>query len=142
MIGFHFTGFDGFELHRDKTRDVLFLATAGRNAAMRMVDAQTWPKSGRFYYRRGRIHQASAPGEYPARDGGYLMTTVDFRVHAPRWMEIGTAAPYSGYLRDGTHNADGSTRMAARKMSQFALAETLPESLPTLAGFVRWRRGK
>lgn len=34
------------------------------------------PKTGRLYQRRGRVHQASAPGEPPATDTGRLAKSI------------------------------------------------------------------
>ena len=35
------------------------------------------PKTGRLYPRGGRVHQASAPGEAPANDGGTLIQRTE-----------------------------------------------------------------
>lgn len=41
---------------------------------------QRGPKSGRVYakYNPKRLHQASAPGEYPATDTGFLVASIGF----------------------------------------------------------------
>lgn len=38
---------------------------------------RTGPRTGRIYYRKGRTHQASAPGEPPAEDYGDLAESVN-----------------------------------------------------------------
>lgn len=42
-----------------------------RNEVLRLI--LRTPKTGRIYYRRGKAHQASAPGEAPASDTGNLV---------------------------------------------------------------------
>lgn len=66
------------------------------------------PKTGRIYRFRGRRHQASAPGEYPANRSGVLRRSLGFKVTNFRFMEFGAKAPYAGYLENGT------SRMASR----------------------------
>ena len=69
-----------------------------------MVQAiQSGPKTGRVYTRRGKRHQASAPGEAPATDTGSLVgslaiepdpdglgTKVVARSIYAAWLEFGT----------------------------------------------------
>ena len=63
------------------------------------------PKTGRYYFRGGHLHQASAPGESPADWTGTLAESVGFEVSSPREMKIGTRAaiaPYGGAMEFGT----------------------------------------
>lgn len=64
---------------------------------------QSGPKSGRIYKRRSVTHQASAPGEFPATDTGFLVRSVvgevvkdtleavlSAGVLYAKWLELGT----------------------------------------------------
>jgi len=67
------------------------------------------PKSGRLYRRRGgRTHQASAPGEAPAVDTGFLINSIRTVVKSDTRAEITVAAEYAEGLEFGTD------RVAAR----------------------------
>ncbi len=60
------------ELHQ---KAVDLVAATAENIAATAVDSMSGPKSGRMYRSRkgdGSMHQASAPGEAPARDTGGL----------------------------------------------------------------------
>ena len=130
---FRFIPWSRFEAFRDRKVDRVFLTGLGRLAAIRFMDQQTTPKHGRTYYRRGKVHRASAPGEYPAKDTGLLRGSEDFDVGSDR-VVVGNTAPYAGFLRNGT------SRMARRKMSDNALSESTAAARPLLRGFVKWRR--
>jgi hypothetical protein len=90
-------------------------------------------KHGKIYNRRGRRHQSSAPGEYPAIESGRLFASIDTRVDA-RSMEIGTSMFYSKWLRGG------SRIMERRKMSDNALQEGVPRARHLLKGWATWKR--
>lgn len=72
-------------------------------------------------YRRGKsgVHQASAPGDYPASDSGRLANSVDYQMVNPREGQLRSDIEYAAYLTDGT------TRMASRKMLVDAMEEVL-----------------
>ena len=72
--------------------------------------------SGRTYLRKGRSHQASAPGEYPANDSGALQGSLGHTVSANEAV-IGTNAKHSVFL------AHGTSKMAKRKFVAEALQE-------------------
>lgn len=94
------------------------------------------PHSGRIYARRGgRLHQASAPGEYPANDTGKLLASMRGRVTQIE-ATIGTNMYYARFLRTGT------TKMARRKMSDNALREGRQASRGKLKGFVAWSKNR
>ena len=64
------------------------------------------PKTGRYYWRGGRHHQASAPGESPANLSGALAESIGFSVSSPTQLVIGSrsnseAAPYAARLEFG-----------------------------------------
>lgn len=93
------------------------------------------PHTGRIYSRRGgRRHQASASGEYPAKNSGRLLASLKAQ-SSPTEAIIGTNAPYSRYLREGTKH------MARRKMSDNALQEGR-SAVGSPRGWVAWYRRK
>lgn len=89
------------------------------------------PKTGRRY----GAHQASAPGEYPANETGTLASGIRTRITA-REGTAGTTDMHGFWLRNGT------TRMAARKMSDAAMAEALPTVRARMKIFAEWKRSK
>ena len=69
----------------------------------------TGPKSGKLYPRRGktrrggrRMHRASAPGEAPATDSGFLMSGIRAHMQSSTTGVITIAAPYAIWLEEGT----------------------------------------
>ena len=81
------------------------------------TSVQRGPKTGRVYkkYNPRRTHRASAPGQPPATDTGYLASSV----HA--WMDpdglgatVQAHAKYGPYLEYGTENEDGTQRIKPR----------------------------
>lgn len=67
-------------------------------------------KTGYLYPRGKRTHQASAPGQPPANDTGFLANNIKAEVNQtePMTVELRSLAPYSVHLEYGT------TKMAAR----------------------------
>jgi hypothetical protein len=59
-------------------------------------------KTGRLYPFRGRLHQASAPGEAPANMTGSLANTAGFRVSGHYQCEFGDREEYGKFLEEGT----------------------------------------
>jgi hypothetical protein len=55
----------------------------------------TGPKSGNVYIRRGRSHQASAPGEAPAVDTGFLINSIQADVKSDTEATITIGAEYA-----------------------------------------------
>ena len=98
------------------------------------------PHTGRIYYRRRGRHQASAPGEYPAKDTGRLLASLKGQ-STPQEAVIGTNMPYSKYLREGTRKLDGTRLMMRRKMSDNALREGRAAAGHP-KGWVAWARSK
>lgn len=75
----------------------------------RMKISLTGAKSGKLYARRGktrrggrRSHRASAPGEAPATDTGFLMSGIRARMQSQTQGVITIAAPYAIWLEEGT----------------------------------------
>jgi hypothetical protein len=72
---------------------------------------QTGPKTGRLYRRRTksgkiRMHRASAPGESPATDYGFLIGSVQVTPFVdPLVGEVIVAADYAAYLEQGAPRA-------------------------------------
>lgn len=91
-------------------------------------------KSGRVYRRRGRSHRASAPGEYPARDSGRLFRSIKKRVTLHD-ATVGTTVFYAKFL------ADGTSKMAKRKMSEDAMKKALARIRGRVFRWVRWKIG-
>jgi len=87
------------------------------------------PKTGRIYpskYRKGAMHQASAPGEFPAADSGRLhqsLTTVPVENGPDRFVvQTGANTPYAMVLELG------SARMAPRPFMGPAFDENLEKN--------------
>jgi len=55
-------------------------------------------KTGRIYFIKGRLHQASAPGEAPAILSGNLFRSVDFNVRGSSEMTFGEKMFYGEFL--------------------------------------------
>lgn len=72
----------------------------GVEAEMKIL--MTGPKSGREYPRRGRIHVASAPGEAPAVDTGFLINSIQTTIKSDSEAEIVIGAEYAEALEFGT----------------------------------------
>lgn len=75
---------------------------AERAAAQARLAIQSPPKTGRIYMRRGRPHQASAPGEAPATDTGFLVNSIQTRQSGYLSWDVLASAVYAVYLEVGT----------------------------------------
>jgi len=73
-------------------------------------------RSGRFYKRGKKVHQASAPGEYPKTDRGGLVSSIKVSIY-PFMAIVGSDLKYSRYLEKGTEK-NGSVLMEARPWLQ------------------------
>ena len=71
-------------------------------ALMTQADAQRrvlkGPKTGRIYGR----HQASAPGEAPANDTGFLAGSIRIDINQKWEVDLRALAPYAVHLEYGT----------------------------------------
>ena len=55
---------------------------------------------------KGKLHQASAPGEFPANLSGKLVKGIDYSVRGSNSMEFGDKAKHGKYLELGTKNME------------------------------------
>jgi len=80
------------------------------------------PKTGRIYRYKGRSHQASAPGEYPAERSGTLRKAANYKILSRRKMSVGfkKKAYYALFLEEGT------SKMKKRKL----LLDTIKQNKP------------
>ena len=125
-MSFEFIPWAAFEAYHDRKAIRKYLKDVADKSEETFVRRiKSGPKTGRMY----GSHQASAPGEYPANRTGTLAGSVGSR-SSDTEAEVGSNAPYSGYLRDGTR------RMARRRMSDDALKETMD----TMRGKLKFAR--
>ena len=90
-------------------------------------------KTGRLYFFRGRIHQASAPGQAPANMSGRLARTAKYKVRGTYQMEFGDQKFYGKFLEEGT------SKMAKRPHVVRTVREKERDSLRSLSLNVRRR---
>ncbi len=84
------------------------------------------PKSGHLYPRPGKWHQASAPGEAPAVDFGFLVESIQVEFPRPLLGVIYTNEDYAALLEYGTG------RMAARPYMTPSAIEAWPSFLAAM----------
>ena len=84
-------------------------------------------KTGRLYFFRGRIHQASSPGQAPASMTGRLARTAGYKVRGVYQVEFGDKAPYGKFLEEGTK------RMAPRPHVERTVREKERDNFRSLA---------
>ena len=95
-------------------------------------------KSGRIYKRRSVVHQASAPGEPPASDTGFLVSNITKTAVEKSGTALSIAveskAKYSKFLEFGTR------KMSARPFLQPALEKNRNKIKGKFAkgGFIKW----
>lgn len=92
-------------------------ATEGvRNEVLRLIRK---PGTGRVYRRRGVVHRASAPGQPPATDTGFLARSVSTKYDIPNLTgSVVIGAKYGPFLEYGT------SKMAERPFARVALANS------------------
>jgi hypothetical protein len=72
-----------------------------RQSALDLIERS--PKTGNTYKRGNKVHRASAPGEPPATDTGFLVSQIYGRVDADKLGgQVESRAPYSKYLEFGS----------------------------------------
>ena len=59
-------------------------------------------KSGRLYRRRNIEHRASAPGQAPATDTGFLLSSIYYERNTPLSATVGSRLDYAYFLEFGT----------------------------------------
>ena len=93
-----------------------------RNTAIENISRGN--KSGKVYekYNPRRSHKASAVGEYPATDTGFLVNNITTKLQ-PNGLEgeVVSRADYSSHLEFGT------SKMGARTFMQPSLEQTRPK---------------
>lgn len=83
---------------------LMALALMGQGHAQKSI--LKGPKSGAIY-KRGKItHQASAPGEAPANDTGFLAANIKAEMTEALTASIISQAPYSVHLEYGTRHME------------------------------------
>lgn len=108
------------------------LATASEIVADASVSITNGAKTGKV--RTGVIkkrHQASAPGEAPADDGGDLKRGLEAILLSPLKAQASSNAPYSRMLEDGT------SRMAPRPFWRVAILKNKDTLRDNVAAVVR-----
>lgn len=87
-------------LTRDIGKDIgKFIREVAFNIEAAMKLSMTGPKSGRQYNRPGgRVHIASAPGEAPAVDTGFLINSIQTVINSDTEAEITIGAEYAEAL--------------------------------------------
>ena len=112
-----------------KFRDVVLTAgTYVRNEAIKSI--ATGPKTGRIYKKGSVFHTASAAGEAPATDTGFLINNIALVVDGDKYgASVESRADYSEALEFGTRN------MAARPFLQPALESARPKVVGWLKKF-------
>lgn len=135
MITFEFTGWTKFRAQKKPQVVRKWLRSVGKEAQRVFTAGMRGGHSGQLYYRRGRVHQASAPDEYPANDTGGLLASMRHEVSSSE-VVIGTNVFYSAFLRNGTR------KMRRRRMSDDALKAGIKNSHPQPVGWVAWTRGR
>lgn len=67
---------------------------------------QSPPKTGTIYMRRGKKHQASAPGEAPATDTGTLVSSITYKQETPLTATVSSRLDYAYYLEFGVRSTN------------------------------------
>lgn len=136
MTSLTLSGWRPFYAFRDYGVDRAYLRRIGATAERIFRDGVASPKSGRLYARGGgRVHRASAPGEYPAKDSGNHVATISHRVYGRREVVVGSGMFYAHFLRNGT------SKMARRLMSDTALNRAIESDDVGVGRFARFRHG-
>lgn len=126
-------GWGEMAAYRDDVKIAMWLSLVAKNSKAAFEEGMRSPKSGKFYRRKGgRIHRASAGGEYPAVDYGELIGSVKAVSFGTKKAFLAVNVPYARYLRKGT------PRMAKRKMTKEALKEGRARTGP-IGNWARWR---
>lgn len=112
---------------------LLALALMGQGFAQKSI--LRGRKSGRIYKRGSRTHQASAPGEAPANDLGFLAQNVKAESTEAMTASLISLAPYSVHLEYGTRN------MAARPFLRPAGKEAAAKAHEVLNAYVKAAEG-
>lgn len=74
----------------------------GEDAIAHMIEGMERQGGGRLYRRHGHVHQASAPGEPPARDEGTLAGSIQMEDAGPAAVDITVGAAHGIFMEKGT----------------------------------------
>jgi len=88
--------------------------------AQAKANIQTGPKTGRVYKRGKKKHQASAPGESPATDTGFLANNIRVQANGSLTAYVVATQEYAAALEFGT------AKMAARPFMAPAADKVAP----------------
>lgn len=134
------------EVHEEKGREIptQFVEKAKKGIAdglmaialMAMAEAQKsilrGPKTGRIYKRGTVTHQASAPGEPPANDHGFLANYINADIdYSELTANLRASAPYAVNLEYGTR------KMAARPFFRPAVDKIKPQAKGVIDAYVK-----
>lgn len=111
------------------TDGLLALALMAQGEAQRSI--LKGPKTGRVYKRGKSTHQASAPGEAPANDLGFLANNIKAEMTEDLTASTISLAPYSIHLEYGTR------KMAARPFLAPAAEKTKAKAEGVLSAYVK-----
>ncbi len=90
------------------------------------------PKTGKLYKRGKKTHQASAPGEAPANDYGFLANKINADIDFENMVaNLHSSAPYSASLEYGTRH------MAARPFLRPAVDRIKPQAEGILVAYIK-----
>ena len=108
---------------RDRFKKVLLLSAVNIAESSKEEIQHGNPRTGHVYRKKsGRLHRASAPGEYPASDTGQLVNSIHAIQVSGLAVRVGAMAKHGKYLEEGT------SKMAKRPW----LLPELEKELPTL----------
>lgn len=115
-------------MHKDARKDAknAIAATGSDLRAGIIARYQKGPKTGRKYKRGNVVHQASAPGESPATDGGPLVSSVFYTELLGLAVEVGSRLDYAYYLEYGTRR-NGKTHIEPRPAWEPEIKATEPK---------------
>lgn len=131
MLTLRFVPWSRFRAVKDDAAIKEWLKGVTDAAKATFRSGMTGPHSGRVYRRRGRLHKASAPGEYPATETGRLLKSAGTAVTKDEG-EFGVNTFYASFLAHGTR------KMAKRRMAKEAMQEG--RKAATLRSFARFER--
>lgn len=86
----------------NKEAELLVQRTARNIETRAKLKIEDTDKSGRVYQRGKVTHQASAPGEPPATDTGFLVNSIMSDEEKPLCWAVSVGAEYGAYLEYGT----------------------------------------
>jgi len=92
------------QIEKGTAKGLMAVALMAQSAAQESIIRG--PKTGRTYKRGNVSHTASAPGEAPANDLGFLVQNIKCDMSDDRTANLRSLAPYSVCLEYGTKNME------------------------------------